>query len=287
MKKVALVLSSGGARGIAHIGVIESLEEHGYEITSIAGTSMGSLVGGMYAAGKLKEYKEWMLSLNKRKIYELTDFDLSLTHVISVDKVIDELKRIAGKQIIENLRIPYTAIATDMQNGHEVVFNHGDMYKAIQSSISIPILFCPAESNEHKIVDGGLSNPLPLNRVKRTEGDILVASNVCGKILANPPRRQKQPHYNIPLVPYGLSTKIQKTGMKWIKNNYFSIMSDISDIMIYHNAERSKLIYTPDICVEISSNLFSGFAYDHAETIIKYGKAQMDKILNRKEIANI
>lgn len=284
MKKVALVLSSGGARGIAHIGVIESLEEHGYEITSIAGTSMGSLIGGMYAAGKLKEYKEWMLTLDKRQIYELTDFNISLTHIINADKVIDKVKSIAGEHLIENLRIPYTAIATDIKNGDEIVFSKGDLYQAIRSSISIPIIFTPQENNTQKLVDGGLSNPLPLNRVKRTNGDILVASNVCGKILNNPPRRKKQVHYNIPLVPFNLSTKIQKTGIRWAKNNYFSLMSDVSDIMIYHNVERSKMLYQPDICMDIPSNLFSAFAYDHAETIIKLGKNHMDKILD--EIQN-
>ena len=139
-QKVALVLSSGGPRGFAYIGAIEELEHRGYEITSIAGTSIGSLVGGIYAAGKLEEVKEWLYDLDAWKVFSLMDLSLSLNHLVKGDKVIDALKEIVPDIDIENLKIPYCAVATDFYTGEEVVFKSGKLFQAIRASISIPSL---------------------------------------------------------------------------------------------------------------------------------------------------
>ena len=127
MRDVALALSSGGARGLAHIGAIEELEQQGYRIRSVAGCSMGALVGGMYAAGRLAEFKEWMQTVDRRKMLSLLDLSLSINHLVKGEKVIDALKEIVPDVAIEDLPVEYQAIATDWKNGREVVFSKGSL----------------------------------------------------------------------------------------------------------------------------------------------------------------
>ena len=177
-KKVALVLSSGGPRGFAYIGAIEALHERGYEISSVAGTSIGSLVGGIYAAGKLAEFKEWLYSLDAWKVFSLLDLSVAKNHFVKGEKVIDAMMQIVPNVHIEDLSIPYRAIATDLYTGREVVFDHGPLFKAIRASISIPSLFRPVKYGLSTLIDGAIANCLPLNRVPRTEGDMLVAFDV-------------------------------------------------------------------------------------------------------------
>ncbi len=178
MKEVALVLSSGGPRGFAYIGAIEELESRGYRITSIAGTSIGSLIGGMYAAGKLPEVKEWLFSLNGWKVFGLVDISLSRNHLVKGDKVIESLREIVPDINIEDLDIPYRAIATDLLTGEEVIFEKGDLFQAVRASISIPSLFRPVKMGRRTLIDGGIANTMPLNRVERSGHDILVAFDV-------------------------------------------------------------------------------------------------------------
>ena len=177
-KNVALVLSSGGPRGFAYIGAIEALEEHGYTITSIAGTSIGSLVGGIYAAGKLAEFKEWLYSLDAWEVFSLMDLSIGKNHFVKGEKVIDAIMEIVPNVKIEDMNIPYCAVATDLYTGREVVFDYGPLFRAIRASISIPSLFRPVKYGLTTLIDGAISNCLPLNRVKRTEGDLLVAFDV-------------------------------------------------------------------------------------------------------------
>lgn len=177
-KNVALVLSSGGPRGFAYIGAIEALEEHGYTITSIAGTSIGSLVGGIYAAGKLAEFKEWLYSLNAWEVFSLMDLSIGKNHFVKGERIIEAIMEIVPNVNIEDLPIPYRAVATDLYTGREVVFDHGPLFRAIRASISIPSLFRPVKYGLTTLIDGAIVNCLPLNRVERTEGDLLVAFDV-------------------------------------------------------------------------------------------------------------
>ena len=178
MQNVALVLSSGGPRGLAYIGAIEELEERGYRITSVAGTSIGSLIGGMYAAGKLQEVKEWLFTLNAWKVFGLMDISISLNHLVKGDKVIEALKEIVPPVNIEDLKLPYKAIATDLYTGEEIIFTEGSLFQAIRASISIPSLFRPVKIGMRTLIDGGIVNAMPLNRVERNGHDLLVAFNV-------------------------------------------------------------------------------------------------------------
>ena len=177
-KNVALVLGSGGARGLAHIGVINELEEQGFIITSVSGTSIGSLIGGFCAMGKLNELTEWLTTLQKKDVYSLMDPTLSTNGLLKAEKVFRKLNTIIPDVLIEDMNIPYAAVATDVINREEVIFTKGSFYKAARASIAIPTIITPVISENSILVDGGLLNPIPANRVKRTEGDILVVVNL-------------------------------------------------------------------------------------------------------------
>ncbi len=177
-KDVALVLSSGGPRGWAYIGAIEELESRGYNITSVAGTSIGSLIGGIYAAGKLAEVKEWLFSLDAWKVFTLMDISISKNHLVKGDKVIGTLKEIVPNVNIESLDIPYRAVAADLYTGEEVIFDRGPLFEAVRASISIPSLFRPVKYGFRTLVDGGIVNTMPIDRVVRSGHDIVVAFDV-------------------------------------------------------------------------------------------------------------
>lgn len=177
-KNVALVLSSGGARGFAYIGAIEELERRGYRISSVAGCSIGSLIGGLYAAGGLERFKDWLFAKNDLEILHLMDIHISLNSVVKGDRIIAAIKEVVPEVDIQDLRIPYTAVASDLYTGEEVVFRQGPMFDAIRASISVPTLFRPVKYGHRTLVDGGLVNTMPLNRVSRIEGDILVGFDV-------------------------------------------------------------------------------------------------------------
>ncbi len=177
-KNVALVLSSGGPRGWAYIGAIEELVTRGYNITSIAGTSIGSLIGGVYAAGRLDQIKEWLYSLDAWNVFSLMDISISKNHIVKGDKIIAAIKEIVPEINIEDMDIPYRAIAADLYTGEEVIFDKGPLFEAVRASISIPSLFRPVKYGFRTLVDGGIVNTLPIDKVIRTEDDILVAFDV-------------------------------------------------------------------------------------------------------------
>jgi len=142
-KKVHLVLGSGGARGIAHIAVIEELQKAGYEIIEVIGCSMGAVVGGIYAAGHLPEYKKWLLGLSKKDVFDLLDFTFAKQGFVKGEKLFAKHVEVTGEEKIEDFPIPFTAVATDMRQHKEVHFNKGDLYKALRASVSIPGFFVP------------------------------------------------------------------------------------------------------------------------------------------------
>ncbi len=178
-RRVALALAGGGARGVAHIGAIEELERRGYEIAAVAGTSMGALVGGMYAAGHLEEFKEWMCSLDRYKVFGLVDFTFSAEGLVKGSRVIDAMKELIPDMRIEQMRLPFTAVSADLLTGREVVIERGGLYDAIRASIAIPSVFRPVHRDGMVLTDGGIVNPMPVNRVRREAGDLLVAVDVC------------------------------------------------------------------------------------------------------------
>ena len=176
-KRVALVLGSGGARGYAHIGVIEEIERRGYEISCIAGCSMGAVVGGIYAAGKLDDYRHWIESLDYLDVLRLVDVSFRLG-AIRGDKVFGQIRKIVGEINIEQLRIPYTAVATDLTNQQEIWFQEGCLHQAMRASAAIPSLFTPVVQGNRMLVDGGILNPLPIVPVVSSHCDLIIAVNL-------------------------------------------------------------------------------------------------------------
>ncbi|WP_339083474.1 patatin-like phospholipase family protein [Pseudomonas sp. TMP9] len=189
-KRIALVLGSGGARGYAHIGVIEELEARGYEIACIAGCSMGAVVGGIYAAGKLKEYSEWTQSLDYLDVLRLLDVSFHLG-AIRGEKVFGKIREMVGEIDIENLSIPFTAVATDLTNQQEIWFQEGCLHQAMRASAAIPSLFTPVIQGNRMLVDGSLLNPLPIVPVVSSHCDLIVAVNL---------NSTHQQHYELPII---------------------------------------------------------------------------------------
>jgi len=175
---VSLVLGSGGARGYAHIGVIEELEASGFAIRSIAGSSMGALIGGVYAAGKLEVYSEWVRPLQRFDVLRLLDWTVSGGGFIKGDRIIGVLRDLIGDTNIEELPIPYTAVAVDLDVQREVWFSHGSLFDAIRASIAIPTIFRPYHYQGRLLVDGGLLNPLPVSPTLRDMTDCTIAVDI-------------------------------------------------------------------------------------------------------------
>lgn len=177
-QRVALVLGSGGARGYAHIGVIEEIERRGYTIDCIAGCSMGAVVGGIYAAGGLQAYREWVSGLAYLDVLRLLDVGFGNLGVIRGERVFGRIHQIIGKVNIEDLPIPFTAVATDLTHQQEVWFQQGCLHQAMRASAAIPSLFAPVRQGGRVLVDGGLLNPLPIVPVVSAHCDLIMAVNL-------------------------------------------------------------------------------------------------------------
>jgi NTE family protein len=272
MKDIALVLSSGGARGLAHIGVIEELESRGYHITSIAGCSMGALIGGVYAAGKLTEFREWMKTIDRKKMLELTDFSLSLNHFVKGKRIIETIMEFVPDVAIEDLPIPYSAVAADLKEGREVVFSKGSLFEAIRASISLPSFYEPVQRDGMILIDGGVINPIPLNRVSRKTGDILVGADVSGHDYKS---QWEEMHRLTEWQKKDKSLKakiLDKLIPDNLEFNYYTVLSRTSSLMIRQNSILMTKLMNPDMLIDIQMSRYGGFDYDKSEKIIAIGR---------------
>ena len=280
-RDVALALSSGGARGLAHIGAIEVLKEQGYNITSIAGCSMGALIGGVYAAGKLEAFREWMKTIDRKKMLELTDFSISFNHFAKGTRIIEAIMEFVPDVSIEDLPIPYCAVATDWKTGREVVFDKGSLFQAIRASISLPSFYEPVLRDGMILIDGGVTNPLPLNRVVRRDGDILVGVDVSGhnykaqgELKHELSERRKE---NRSLV----AQIIDKVIPDNLDFNYYTMLSRVSSLMIRQNSVLMAQLMKPEILVDIQMSRYGGFDYDKSEKLIAIGRQKTLKTVSK------
>jgi len=284
---VTLVLSGGGARGIAHIGVIEELEKRGYEIVSVAGTSMGALVGGVYADGAIEPFRDWMLTLDRRKVLSLVDFTLSRQGMIKGDRVFNKMKDFIPDTLIENLRIPYAAVAVDLINKKEVVFTEGSLFDAIRASVSIPSVLTPVKTKNGLLVDGGVMNNIPINHAKRISGDMLVVVNVNASIPVNRPKRSKeedekqkkayqkkieefQQHLQ-KILPLGHAEKQSHSHEE--RMGYFNLIDKTIGLMTDRLAQMSLNNYSPDLLIKVSHDACGTFDFFKAEEMLEMGRA--------------
>ncbi len=289
-RTVSLVLGSGGARGLAHIGVIQWLERHGYSIRSIAGSSMGALVGGVYAAGQLDSYATWVGALSKRDVMQLLDFAFSLSGIFSGDRIIQRLRDMLGDVQIQDLPIAFTAVATDLDNGREVWLNKGSLFDAIRASMAIPTIFTPVVYEGRLLVDGGLLNPIPIAPTLSDITDMTVAVSLSGK---PQPLESGQPQQ--PSADAGRENSYQAAIREFIDGiqrhlpgrketqqesaNMLDVMSRSLESM-QNTIGRLKLAaYNPDYLVEIPSNACGLFEFYRAAEMIDLGRARAEQEL--------
>lgn len=255
-KKVALVLSSGGARGLVQIGVIRELEDHGYTISSVAGSSMGALIGGLYAMGRLGEFTDWMRTLSRSGVFSLMDFTWSRAGVMKGQRVFDKIRTFIPDMLIENMSLPFTAVATDIVHQREVLFSTGSFYAAVRASVAIPGFFTPVYHHNHPLVDGGLLNPLPINHVKRNKGDILVAVNVNG-------------------APDGTLSPDNEPSY----DGYIAILQQSILTLINRIATLSAELYRPDMTIHIPHHIMGLWDYHKVDHAIEVGRAIARKVI--------
>ena len=180
--RIAIVLGAGGARGLAHIGVLEVLRERGYEVAGIAGVSMGAVVGAVHAAGKLDEFRDWTLQLGRRQVLRLLDFAFGFPGLIRGDRVMGQLRGIVGDRTIESLPVPFVAVATDLGRMREVWLTRGDLFDAVRASMAMPMVFTPQIVDGRELVDGGLMTPLPIAATRQMRVDRVIAVDVNGPV---------------------------------------------------------------------------------------------------------
>ncbi|MCR4569186.1 MAG: patatin-like phospholipase family protein [Bacteroidales bacterium] len=301
MKKVALALASGGPRGFAYIGAIEELQSRGYEITSVSGTSAGALVGGIFAAGGMQAFKEWLYGLDPVKVMALMDFSFSKNYLVKGDKVIKAIKERVPDICIEDLPIPFTAVATDLYTGEEVVFREGPLFDAIRASISIPSMFRPVKWKGRTLVDGGMVNTFPLNRVQRTPGDILVGFNVneidAAEIQGFLDSRAAlmEGRDGLPLISR-IQTDLQAFRLDMdgrserlpvkADDNFASILQRSFGIMNGTIARMGIEACPPDVLASLPFDSYHGvYGYTHAQEIVERGRALMAEALDQYEAA--
>lgn len=280
-KTVSLVLGSGGARGLAHIGVIHWLEENGYEIHSISGCSIGALIGGVYARGKLDTYEEWVRAVSKLDIVNLLDFSWGKQGLVNGERIITALKDLVGDCQIEDLPIAFTAIAADITHEKEIWLQSGSLFDAIRASISLPLFFAPFELDGLQLLDGGILNPVPIAPTFKDKTDLTIAVN-----LGAPPagKRHSKP------VSESAKTKDAKTNSFQRKISEFIddlkgqnaasdsggwTMLDIADqtfdAMQGAIARQKLAAYPPDHTIMIARDACGTLEFDRADEMIELG----------------
>jgi NTE family protein len=283
-KTVSLVLGSGGARGLAHIGVIKWLEENNFEIKSITGCSIGSLIGGVYAAGKLDKLETWMLSINKLDIASLLDLSWGSGGIFKGDKIINTLIGFLEDIQIENLSIPFTAVAADIVTEKEVWINTGSLFDAIRASISLPLFFTPVKYKGNILIDGGVLNPVPIAPTFNNDTDLTISVNLGGALLKDNNEAKNEVDKNKGGIKFqqGIKKFIQSFDKKdkepGIKNwGMYDVADKAFDTMQSTIARLKIASYPPDVNIEIARNACGTLEFDRAAEIIKLGykKAQL------------
>jgi len=278
-KTVSLVLGSGGARGLAHIGVIRELEASGFRIASICGCSIGALVGGIYAAGELDVFEGWIKAITKKDIVKLLDLSWGRNGLVKGDKIINTLVGLVGDKTIAELPIPFTAVATDMENEKEVWINSGSLFDAIRASISLPLFFTPVKYNQTHLIDGGVLNPVPIAPTFNDGTDITVAINLGGPLdktvegfVHEPPQaaelsplRKKVQHF----VDHWKAAENEGEGKDW---SAYDVANMAFDAMQSTIARQKLAAYPPDVVIEIARNACGTLEFDRAAQMIELGR---------------
>ena len=295
-KTVSLVLSSGGARGLAHVGVIEELERRGYAIGEIAGCSAGALVGGMYAAGKLPEFKDWICNLDRVDVFSLMDFTFSSRGFIKGEKVYQALKKVVPDQNIENLPIRFSCNAVDVNSGKEHVFTQGSLYKAIRASGSIPSVFLPAQIDKRNFIDGGVLNPVPISLISDPHKTLIVVVNTNS--LAEhflPPAHKKSIQKKSMTMPGWLMDYENKMKqyfpeeIKKVQQKRYSAMELVTrsfDLLQDRYCQLLLENYPVEVEIKVASIQAGTLEFHRAAELIEVGRIKACEALDRLEHGN-
>ncbi len=289
MTSVSLVLGSGGARGYAHIGVIEELEARGYRINCIAGSSMGALVGGLYAAGALGTYKEWATGLTRLQILRLLDLTFGMG-TIRGDRLFQKIKEMAGDPDIESLPIPFTAVATDIVHQKEVWFQRGSLQAAIRASVAVPGVFTPVVDAHRVLVDGGVLNPLPIIPTVAAHSDLIVAVDLNSDPVI--------PEITLPHSDKLLVASLEDSGSvaallhgqaesngenKWKLDSNLDVMMSSLEVMQGALTQYKIAGYRPDLLINIPTETCRFHDFHRAKDVISVGRKVASKCLDLLE----
>ncbi|MCV7301658.1 patatin-like phospholipase family protein [Mycobacterium barrassiae] len=303
-KRVALALGSGGARGYAHIGVIHELQDRGYEIVGIAGSSMGALVGGLQAAGKLDDFAEWARALTQRAILRLLDPKITAAGVLRAEKILDAVRDILGEVKIEELPIPYTAVSTDLLSGKSVWLQRGPVDAAIRASIAIPGVIVPHVLDGRLLADGGILDPLPMAPIAAANADLTIAVSLAGSEAGGEEPEDSEPgptaewlgrmwRSTTALFDAGQSdesedkliaaSKEAPKGMPVPKLGSFEVMNRTIDIAQAALARHTLAAYPPDVLIEVPRTACRSLEFHRASEVIDIGRELAATVLDGLE----
>ncbi|HHT00590.1 MAG TPA: serine protease [Thiomicrospira sp.] len=294
-KSVSLVLGSGGARGLAHIGVIRWLEENNYKIQSISGSSIGALIGGLYACGKMDEYESWLKGMGKTDFLALMDIAWNRSGLIRGDKLVAAIKKLIDEPNIEDLPISFTAVATDINHEKEVWLQKGSLLDAMRASFSLPMIFMPYKHNGLTLIDGGVLNPIPIAPTFGENCDLTIAVNLGGKpkvtIHHNEVKETQKTSKDDGWIPslYTMMDSIKeyfrsdtdplKTPFSW---DVYDISNKAFDSMQNSIARQQLAAYPPDITIEIPRNACGMLEFSLVDKMVKLGYERCQEELGDK-----
>lgn len=290
MKRVSLVLGSGGARGFVQIGVIDWLVENGYDIVSISGCSIGAMIGGVFAAGKMEEFKSWVFELEKSDVLRLTDLHFGSGGFVKGDRVMNSLRELVGECAIEDLKVRFTAVATDLNKGKEVWFQEGDLFDAIRASVAVPNVMSPHVIGTKLYVDGGLLNPVPIAPTLGDHTDLTIAVDLAGKQPMPSDFKKKEVRKTtsdrkgkiakfIEELWSGDDAPVELPSVLDVSNRSFDIMQTV--------IARTKLAtHSPDVLVEFSRDLAAMHEFWRAEELANIGYDTMANVMSEFENNN-
>jgi len=284
MKKVTLILGSGGARGYAHIGVIKELTSRGYQINSIVGSSIGAIIGAIYASGELKKFEDWVTELDILNTIKFLDFSFLNSGIIKGNKIftyIDE--NFLHKKNIEELNIPFIAVATDIINQREVWFQNGKTIDALRASSAIPSVFVPYKINKKLYVDGGILNPVPILPIGLDKSDIIITVNLSGKENRSLTKRKRKKDSSL-----NIYNKAQEKIYQFFKKdknslNTLKVMTKSLDIMQNALSQYKMAAYNSDISINIPYNSAEFYEFHRAKDLIAIGREMAKNAIDEFE----
>lgn len=279
-EQVALVLGAGGARGLAQIGVIEALDARGFEIVSVAGSSSGALVGGIYAAGKLREFREGIERMSRGDFLRLLDPVVGRAGLLGGNGLVDAMREVVGDPLIETLPVQFTAVAVDMERQRVVWLREGRLWDALRASFAIPGLFTPHQVHGRELVDGGLLAPLPIMASRLSDAHRLIAVDMHG--------RPAQPAGE----PAPTATTRTSNGSRlarWFDRRlgndpdepgFAETMSRALDTMQAQIARVQLALDPPELVINIARDVCEFYEFWRAREVIAIGRAEADKALD-------